>query len=70
MVLAAFKNDKLKPLVGKTLAEVARMRHERPPEAAMDLVIEDGSRIGIIFFVMLRHTRILVCWDYSVETFP
>jgi N-acyl-D-amino-acid deacylase len=52
MVLAVFKNDKLKPLIGKTLAEVAQMRHESPPRAAMDLVIEDGSRIGVIFFVM------------------
>jgi N-acyl-D-amino-acid deacylase len=52
MVLAVFKSDKLKPLTGKTLAEVAQMRHESPPEAAMDLVIEDGSRIGVIFFVM------------------
>ena len=52
MVLAAFKCDKLKPLIGKTLAEVAQMRHESPPRAAMDLVIEDGSRIGVIFFVM------------------
>jgi len=52
MVLAVFKSDKLKPLIGKTLAEVAQMRHESPPRAAMDLVIEDGSRIGVIFFVM------------------
>lgn len=52
IVLAAFKNDALKPLIGKSLAEVARMRHESPAEAAMDLVIEDGSRVGIIVFVM------------------
>jgi len=52
IVLAAFKNDALKPLTGKSLAEVARMRHESPAEAAMDLVIEDDSRVGIIVFVM------------------
>jgi N-acyl-D-amino-acid deacylase len=52
MLLVSFKNDKLKPLIGKTLAEVAQMRHESPPQAAMDLVIEDGSRIGVIFFLM------------------
>jgi N-acyl-D-amino-acid deacylase len=52
MILAAFKNDALKPLIGKSLAEVARMRHESPQETAMDLIIEDGSRVGVIFFVM------------------
>ncbi len=52
MILAAFKNDALKPLTGKTLAEVARLRNESPQETAMDLVIEDGSPVGVIFFVM------------------
>jgi N-acyl-D-amino-acid deacylase len=52
MILAAFKNDALKPLTGKTLAEVARMRHSTPEETAMNLVIEDGSRVGVIYFLM------------------
>jgi N-acyl-D-amino-acid deacylase len=52
IVLAALKNDALKPLIGKSLAEVARMRHKSPAETAMDLVIEDDSRVGIIVFVM------------------
>ncbi|MEP7242104.1 MAG: D-aminoacylase [Gammaproteobacteria bacterium] len=52
MILAVFKNDKLKSLTGKSLAEVAQLRHTTPQEAAMDLVIEDGSRLGVIYFVM------------------
>jgi N-acyl-D-amino-acid deacylase len=52
MVLAQFKNDALKPLIGKTLTEVARARNKSPQETIMDLVIEDGSRVGVIFFVM------------------
>lgn len=52
VLLVSFKNPKLKPLTGKTLGEVARMRHESPEETAMDLVIEDGSRVGTIYFVM------------------
>jgi N-acyl-D-amino-acid deacylase len=52
MLFGAFKNDALKPLIGKTLAEVARMRHKTPEETAMDLVVEDGSRILTIYFVM------------------
>lgn len=52
ILLVAFKNDALKPLTGKTLAEVARMRGKTPEETAMDLVIEDGSRVGTVYFLM------------------
>jgi len=52
VLLIAFKNPKLKPLTGKTLAEVARMRGKSPEETAMDLVIEDGSRVGTVYFLM------------------
>jgi N-acyl-D-amino-acid deacylase len=52
VLLAGFKNDALKPLTGKTLAEVAKMRGKSPEETAMDLVIEDGSRVGTIYFIM------------------
>jgi len=52
ILLVAFKNDKLKPLTGKSLAEVARMRGKSPEETAMDLVIEDDSRVGTIYFLM------------------
>ena len=52
MVLLAFKNPALKPLTGKTLAEVAAMRGKSPEEIAMDLVIEDGTRVGVAYFLM------------------
>lgn len=52
VLLAGFKNDKLKPLTGKTLAEVAKMRNESPEDAAIDLVIEDGSRVSAIYFLI------------------
>jgi N-acyl-D-amino-acid deacylase len=52
VLLLAFKNPKLKPLTGKTLAEVARMRGKSPEETAMDLVIEDDSRVGAAYFLM------------------
>jgi N-acyl-D-amino-acid deacylase len=52
VLLAGFKNDALKPLTGKTLAEVAKMRGKSPEETAMELVIEDGSRVGTIYFLM------------------
>ena len=52
VLLAGFKSDALKPLTGKSLAEVARMRGKSPEETAMDLVVEDDSRVGTIYFLM------------------
>jgi N-acyl-D-amino-acid deacylase len=50
ILLLGFKNDELKPLTGKTLAEVAEMRGTDPRYTAMDLIIEDGSRIATAYF--------------------
>jgi len=47
-----FKSQALRPLIGKTLAEIAAMRHKTPEETAMDLVIEDDSRVGCVYFLM------------------
>lgn len=52
ILLVGFRNPALKPLTGKTLAEVAAMRGTSPEETAMDLVIEDDSRVGCVFFTM------------------
>jgi len=52
MILTGFKNPAMKYLTGKTLAEVAAMRKKSPEETAMDLVIEDGSRVGTVYFLM------------------
>lgn len=52
MILVSFKNEALKPLTGKTLAQVAAMRNQSPEETAMDLVVEDGSRVGTVYFMM------------------
>jgi N-acyl-D-amino-acid deacylase len=52
VLLVEFKNDALKPLAGKTLAEVAKMRGTDPVETIMDLVLEDRSRVGTVYFMM------------------
>ena len=52
VLLLAFKDPALKPLTGKTLAEVAKLRGKSPEETAIDLVIEDGSRVGTAYFLM------------------
>ncbi len=51
-LLSSFKNEELRHLLGKTLAEVAEMRGTTPAETAIDLVIEDASRVGVIYFLM------------------
>jgi N-acyl-D-amino-acid deacylase len=51
ILLVSFKNETLKPLTGKTLAQVARERGADPRDVAMDLVRVDESRVGMIVFV-------------------
>ena len=51
-LLLNFKQDSLKKYIGKTLAEVAKIRHKTWYETAMDLVIEDGSRVEVAYFLM------------------
>jgi N-acyl-D-amino-acid deacylase len=52
MRLLAFKSDRLRPLTGKTLAQVAEERGTTPAQAAMDLVVEDESRVSTAYFTM------------------
>jgi N-acyl-D-amino-acid deacylase len=52
ILLVEFKSDKLKPYAGKSLAEVARLRGEDPVETVMNLVLEDRSRVGTVYFMM------------------
>jgi len=65
ILLIGFKNPKLKNLTGKTLAEVAKMRGTSPEDTAMDLVIEDGSRVSTVYFLMSEEnvkTQIKLPW--------
>ena len=52
ILLVEFKSDKLKPLTGKTLAEAAKLRHEDPIDTVMNLVLEDRSRVGTVYFMI------------------
>jgi N-acyl-D-amino-acid deacylase len=51
-LLLAFKNPSLRPLIGKTLADVAAARGVTPEDAAIDLVIENGARVEVAYFLM------------------
>jgi N-acyl-D-amino-acid deacylase len=52
VLLLSFKQDSLRKYIGKTLAEVAKLRGSTPEETAMDLIVEDSTRIGVSYFSM------------------
>jgi N-acyl-D-amino-acid deacylase len=52
ILLVGFNNDSLKYLQGKTLAQIAEMRGTSPEETVMDLVIDDHSRVSVVYFSM------------------
>ncbi len=52
VMLVAFRQDSLKRFTGRTLADVARERGRSPEETAMDLVVQDDSRVGTVYFLM------------------
>ncbi|THU32075.1 D-aminoacylase [Niastella caeni] len=52
ILLVGFRQDSLKKYIGKSLADIARIRHASPEETAMDLIVQDSSRIESIYFLM------------------
>ena len=52
ILLSGFSKEHMKPLTGKTLAEVVQMRGTSPEDTLMDLIIEDDSRIFTMYFSM------------------
>ncbi|MFC3716357.1 amidohydrolase family protein [Luteimonas soli] len=52
LILIEFHDPALKPLTGRTLAEVARERGTSGEEALLDLIVEDDSRVGAAYFLM------------------
>ncbi len=52
VLVVGFRNEKLRRYTGRTLAEVAEERGVSPEVAAMDLVVEDSSRVGTVYFLM------------------
>src|SRR5258705_1804923 len=52
VLLLAFRTDSLRKYTGKTLEEVAKLRNSTPEETAMNLIVEDSTRIGVSYFSM------------------
>jgi len=64
-LLVGFVNEELRGYTGRTLAEVAAERGTSPEETAMDLVIEDGSRVQVVYFLMSEENvkrQIAIPW--------
>jgi N-acyl-D-amino-acid deacylase len=67
VLLIAFKNPALKPLTGKTLAEVAAMRGTSPEDTMIDLVIADDSRVGTAYFLMSEENiKRNIAWPHAM----
>lgn len=67
VLLIGFKNPALKPLTGKTLAQVAAMRGTSPEDTIIDLVIEDDSRVDAAFFLMSEENiRKNIRWPWTM----
>ena len=65
ILLVGFKNPDLRLLTGRTLADVAAERGTSPEETAMDLVIEDRSRVDAVYFVMTEENvrkKVAIPW--------
>jgi N-acyl-D-amino-acid deacylase len=52
VLLRSFRSEHLKPLIGKTLAEVSEMRGTEPAYTIMDLIVEDQFNVGGVYFTM------------------
>ena len=52
ILLVGFRNEQMRKLIGKTLAEIAKERNISASEAVVDLIQEDNSRIQVVYFSM------------------
>jgi len=65
VLLLSFKQDSLKKYTGKTLATVAALRGTSPEETAMDLIVQDSTRVGVAFFLMTESNvkrQVMLPW--------
>ncbi len=52
ILFIGFRSEALRPLTGRTLAEVAAMRGTSPEDTIIDLIVEDDSRVTTAYFQM------------------
>ncbi|WGM38222.1 D-aminoacylase [Caulobacter sp. NIBR1757] len=51
-IMVGFRTEALKSLTGRTLADYAKEKGVSPEDAMIDLVIADGSRVQVVYFLM------------------
>jgi N-acyl-D-amino-acid deacylase len=67
VLLIGFKNEQLKPLTGRSLAQVAQERGVSPEDAIIDLIIEDDSRVDAAYFLMSEENiRRNIAWNWTM----
>jgi N-acyl-D-amino-acid deacylase len=67
VLLTGFRSDRLKPLTGRTLASVAQERGASVEDTIVDLVIEDNSRVEVVYFLMNEESiRRNLAWRYTM----
>ncbi len=52
VLILGFRTDSLRKYLGKTLSEIAKMRNRSPEETAIDLILQDSSRVDVAYFLM------------------
>ena len=65
ILLVGFKNTDLRKHIGKRLDEVARELNKSPEETMIDLIVEDDSRIQVVYFSMSEENikkKVAVPW--------
>jgi N-acyl-D-amino-acid deacylase len=67
VLLIGFRTEALKPLTGKSLADVAALRGTSPEDTIIDLVIEDDSRVDAAYFLMNEENiRRNIAWEWTM----
>jgi len=65
VLLLGFRRDSLIKYSGKTLEEVAKIRNTSPEDCAIDLIIQDSSRVDVAYFLMSEENvkkQIVLPW--------
>ena len=52
VLLLGFRKNSLSKYIGKTLGEAAKMMNTTPEDAAIDLIVQDSSRVEVAYFLM------------------
>jgi N-acyl-D-amino-acid deacylase len=65
VLILATRSERLKPLIGQTLAAIAQQRGVSPEDAIIDLVIEDNAGIGAAYTIISEENiakQIVLPW--------